>query len=137
MSFSFGFFTRPCCLFRSAKPQPNVFLKDVSSTSSVVKDQQLIPVNCEVRHIQKEQLESEETQSRNAKITTSKENAASNNTITAYTSTEAITSLKYISHKMIMPVGKTNANNNTFTGNTVTGLRASWSENSKPVDKKK
>ena len=36
-----------------------------------------------------------------------------------------------------MPVGKTNANNNTFTGNTVTGFRVSWSETSKPVKNKK
>ena len=36
-----------------------------------------------------------------------------------------------------MPVGKTGANNNTFTGNMVTGSRASWLENSNPIKKKK
>ena len=108
---------------------------EVSSTSSVALDQQLTPVNCEVRYIQKEQLELEKTQSLNAKITIKKVNAANKNTLTLNTSKASTTSLKYISHKMRMPVGKTNANNNTFTGNTVTGLRASWSENSKPVNR--
>ena len=38
---------------------------------------------------------------------------------------------------MIMPVGKTGANNNTFTGYEVTGCRASWPESSNSVKKKK
>ena len=50
---------------------------------------------------------------------------------------ESVTWLKYISQKMIRPVGKTGANNNTLTGNTVSGSRASWLENSKPIKKKK
>ena len=36
-----------------------------------------------------------------------------------------------------MPVGKTGANNNTFTGNMVAGCRSSWPENNKPKKKKK
>ncbi len=68
----------------------SLFLQDFSSTNSVAKDQQLTPVKCEVRLIQKEQLESEKTHLRNAKITISKENAVSNNKSTPNISRESL-----------------------------------------------
>ena len=102
-------------------------------------------VNPEDRYIQKEKLVSEKNQSRNIKIKISKENAARNNTIIITIITNdakaslnfketarRINWLKYISQKIIRPVGKTGANNNT-----IIGWRKSWSENSRPIKKRK
>ena len=45
-----------------------LFLQNQTSTTSVAKDQQLTPVNCEVRLIQKEHSVAEKNQFRTAKI---------------------------------------------------------------------